>query len=329
MGTKSVHQPEEITVAMTVCIPVLSDYWEQALDVLKICIRSIHENTDVPFDLMIFDNASCKEVREYLVDLQQHSLIQYLILSDQNISKLGAWNVLLAGAPGQLIAYSDSDMLFLPRWLERSLDVLKAFPEAGMVTAQPSSEQNLEIDSATLAGIENNDTLIIEKGDLVPENYRIAQNHGRGIECDEREKNHTDIRVIRGNVKAYVGAGHAQFLAPKSALTSLLPLEITKTVGADSQFDLRLNAAGYWRLTTTDYLVHHMGNSVPTAADNYDGLDWLDAAQYFQEYANYLPSKRNKIRQGNSLLRYIVQRTSTQKLLRSVNRLIYNLLSRA
>jgi hypothetical protein len=337
MGTKYVHHPEKITVAMIVCIPVLSDYWEQALNILKICIRSVRENTDVPFDLMIFDNASCEEVREYLVDVQSHNLIQYLILSDQNISKLGAWNVILAGAPGELIAYSDSDVLFLPRWLECSLDVLKAFPEAGMVTAQPAWGQDPEVDSATLAGIENNDTLIIEKGDLVPERYRIAQQHGRGIRCDERAKNHqkqqieTDICVIRGNVKAYVGAGHFQFLVPKSALTSLLPLEIANLVGADRQFDHRLNAAGYWRLTTTDYLVHHMGNSVPTAADNYDGLDWLDAAPYFQEYANYSPSKRNEARQGNSLLHYIVRRTPAQKLLRSVNRLTWNLieLSRA
>jgi hypothetical protein len=210
--------------------------------------------------------------------------------------------------------------------------VLEAFPEAGMVTAQPAWGQDPEVDSATLAGIENNDTLIIEKGDFVPESYRIAQQYGRGIRGDERTKNHqkqqieTDICVIRGNAKAYVGAGHFQFLAPKSALTSLLPLEITNPVGADRQFDRRLNAAGYWRLTTTDYLVHHMGNSVPTAASNYDGLDWLDAAAYFQEYANYLPSKRNKVRQGNSLLRYVMHRMPTQKLLRMVNHWTYHLI---
>jgi hypothetical protein len=228
-------------------------------------------------------------------------------------------------------------VLFLPGWLEGSLDVLKAFPEAGMVTAHPARGQDPEVDSATLAGIENNDTLIIEKGDLVPESYRIAQQYGRGIRGNVRAKNHqkqqieTDICISRGNAKAYVGAGHFQFLAPKSALTSLLPLEITNPVGADRQFDHRLNAAGYWRLTTTDYLVHHMGNSVPTASNNYDGLDWLDAAQYFQEYANPFFSKSNKTRQGNSLLRYVMRRRPARKLLRSVNRLTYNLieLSRA
>jgi glycosyltransferase involved in cell wall biosynthesis len=329
MGTRNVRQPEKITAAMIVCIPYLSGYWEQTLDVLKICIRSVRENTKVPFDLMIFDNASCEEVRGYLVDSQQHNLIQYLILSDRNIGKLGAWNVILAGAPGESIAYSDSDVLFLPHWLERSLDVLKAFPEAGMVTAQPSGGEDLEVDSATLRGIEHNDTLRIEKGDFVPKNYRIAQRYGRGIGDDDQERHMgAVIRVIRGNVEAYVGAGHFQFLVPKPTLTSLLPLETAHPIGADRQFDRRLNAAGYWRLTTTDYLVHHMGNRVPTAANNYDGLNWLDAAQHFQEHTDSSPPKANEARSEHSLLRYVLRQAPAQKLLRSVNRLTYNLLSR-
>jgi len=41
--------------------------------------------------------------------LQQE--IQYLVLSDKNLGKGGAWNQIFGGAPGEIIVYSDSDVL--------------------------------------------------------------------------------------------------------------------------------------------------------------------------------------------------------------------------
>ncbi len=91
----------------------------------------------LPFDLMVFDNGSCPEVREYLVSEKEEGRIQYLILSEKNMGKGGAWNVMLAGAPGEIIAYTDSDVLFSPKWLSRSVEILETFPNVGMVTARP------------------------------------------------------------------------------------------------------------------------------------------------------------------------------------------------
>ena len=53
------------------------------------------------------------------------------------MGKGGAWNVMLAGAPGEIIAYTDSDVLFSPNWLSRSVEILETFPNVGMVTARP------------------------------------------------------------------------------------------------------------------------------------------------------------------------------------------------
>ena len=107
------------------------------LDVLKTCLGGIWENTDLPYDLLVFDNGSCGEVRQYLLDRHEEGQIQYLILSEKNLGKGGAWNQILGGAPGELIAYTDNDCLFRKGWLSRSVQLLETYPNVGMVTARP------------------------------------------------------------------------------------------------------------------------------------------------------------------------------------------------
>ena len=63
---KHVAQPERVTVAVVTYIPFLSGYYTESLDVLKVCLDSLWHNTDMSYDLFVFDNASCSEVRDYL-----------------------------------------------------------------------------------------------------------------------------------------------------------------------------------------------------------------------------------------------------------------------
>ena len=134
---KAVTRPERITVALLNYIPFLSGFYAETLDVLKACLQSMRTDAGLPFDLMVFDNGSCAEARDFLVSEKEAGRIQYLILSEKNVGKGGAWNVMLPGAPGEIIAYTDSDVLFSPGWLKRSVEVLETFPNVGMVTARP------------------------------------------------------------------------------------------------------------------------------------------------------------------------------------------------
>ena len=65
---EKVAQPAEITVTVVNCIPFLSGYYEQSLDVLKAVVDSLHATREPehPYDVMVFDNHSCAEVRQYL-----------------------------------------------------------------------------------------------------------------------------------------------------------------------------------------------------------------------------------------------------------------------
>ncbi len=132
-----VARPQRITVAVLNYIPFLSGFYAEALDVLKVSLDSMRKDPGLPFDLLVFDNGSCAEVRDYLITEKEAGRLQYLLLSEKNMGKGGAWNMILAGSPGEIIAYSDSDILYYPGWLSRSVELLERFPKVGMVTARP------------------------------------------------------------------------------------------------------------------------------------------------------------------------------------------------
>ena len=163
---KTVAQPERITVAVLNYIPMLSGYYADLLNVLKAHLSSLRQNAGLPFDLMVFDNGSCEEVQEFLLDEFNSGDIEYLLLSRKNLGKGGAWNILFGGAPGEIVAYTDNDVLFSKGWLKESMEILEVFPNVGMVTARPF-RTNPDYYSATVKWATGNPEVKMQKGSLV------------------------------------------------------------------------------------------------------------------------------------------------------------------
>jgi hypothetical protein len=63
-----VVKPARITIAVLNYIPFLSGFYASMLDVLRVCLNSIYETADLPYDLLVFDNGSCEEARQFLAD---------------------------------------------------------------------------------------------------------------------------------------------------------------------------------------------------------------------------------------------------------------------
>ncbi len=136
---KTVAKPERITVAVLNYIPFVSGFYEHIPEVLKACLASLQAAADVPFDLMVFDNGSCAEVRDLLHDQFSRGTIQYLILSEKNLGKGGAWNMIFGGAPGEIIAYTDNDVLFSKGWLSSRWNFWKPIPMLAWSRHAPSA----------------------------------------------------------------------------------------------------------------------------------------------------------------------------------------------
>jgi glycosyltransferase involved in cell wall biosynthesis len=256
-----VAKPERITVALLNYIPFISGFYAEALDVLKVSMASMRKDPGLNFDLLVFDNGSCNEVRDYLVAEKDAGWIQYLLLSEKNLGKGGAWNIMLSGAPGEIISYTDSDVLFYPGWLARSVELLEAFPNAGMVTGRPF-RTNPDFHSATREWAQKN--AMLEAGTFIPWETFWEFNRSLGQDEAENRRIYTetqDWKISYQGLTAMAGASHWQFSAYKAVLDRFLPFDMDKPMGQVKQLDQRMNERGLLRLMLPDPLTMNLSNT--------------------------------------------------------------------
>lgn len=268
-SVESIAPPSPVTVVIISHIPFLSGYYARSLDILKLSLNSLHANTDSDFDLLVFDNGSCQEVRDYLLQEQRQDRIQFLLLSERNIGKPAAWNIALTAAPGEFVTYADSDVVFYPEWLSASLQALRDFPNAGMVTAMPILTPQ-KYSAATIKWVKKQNRLKVERGQRLL--WRDFWRHARSLGDTEQKARrfYTENEAVRFGIKGrryFVGAAHFQFTAPKAALIAVLPIPAERPMGQVRLLDQAMDKAGFLRLCTDHWYVQHLGNQMPQPPD--------------------------------------------------------------
>jgi hypothetical protein len=207
-------------------------------------------------------------VVEYLGGLRDQGAIRFLMLSRENIGKIGAFELIFPAAPGEIIAYSDDDILFYPGWLEAQLRLLETFPRAGMVSGLPVRNGSRYAIEAHLRLLEQRPPgLTIERRRVIPDEWEAdwALSTGRDPQASrEALKDHHELLLCKDGVQAVGAANHFQFIAPKSVLLEALPKDWSgRLMGQMIELDETLDAAGYLRLSTVERYTRHIGNVIP------------------------------------------------------------------
>jgi glycosyltransferase involved in cell wall biosynthesis len=239
------------------------------MDVTKMTLRSILANTEEPYDLLVFDNGSSPEMVNYLQELYQNGSIDYLFLSERNIGKLNALNMIFNIAPGKIVAYSDDDVLHLPGWLGKHLEIIDTFPDVGAVTGF-YIRQRVAMSSESTLQFANQPDVEAERGLLMPrkweEEYLI--NTGRTWERYEEEvRGIEDIIVKYKGLEAWVSAHHFQMVCPKAVVKEVLADMLPdgwsdQVMGRMVELDDRMDDKGYLRFCTREQTMRLMGNAI-------------------------------------------------------------------
>jgi glycosyltransferase involved in cell wall biosynthesis len=261
------YEPHQLGIALLVYIPFMKGYFKHSLEILKYQIASLYEHTKQQFDLLVFDNGSCPEVVEVLGDLNDNSIIEWLVLSKNNLGKVGAWNWIFGSMPNEFICYADSDVFFRQGWLEASLEIIQAFPKVGMVSAQPTFHDVLE--GGGKAHLLLSGDQYFEKGNYQPED-EIVKEYCLGIGADDDlSARFFDVKLpcitdLHSKTKAVIGATHMQFIIPSQVAREMVPFPVSKGLhrAETTSLDRKIDDLGYLHLSTQENYVMHMGNMI-------------------------------------------------------------------
>jgi len=261
------YKPQRLGIATIVYIPSQEGYFQDSLEILRFTLASLREATSQSYDLLVFDNGSCAEAIAELRSFYEQKQIDWLVLSQHNIGKAGAWNWIFAAMPNELIGYADSDVLFRPGWLEASLQVLEAFPQAGMVSAQPNFYDVMDGQGVAHLKLRGDERYTF--GDYWPAR-EIIDEYCLGIGATDEiaspfyQKPLPAITRQEQGVRAVIGASHMQFIIPRAVARQVVPLPASMGLrrAETMSLDYKIDELGCLHLSTQNPYVFHMGNTL-------------------------------------------------------------------
>jgi hypothetical protein len=181
------------------------------------------------------------------------------------MGKAGALNWAFRAMPNELICYSDGDVYFRPGWYEKSLSVLEAFPNVGMVTSQPCFFDSLDRNGKAHLALGQLPQFELSERPANPDAIEeYVRSIGNKLDIHARfSQHHWQIATNKNvGVEAIVGASPFQFIGYKTMLEQITPLSTATAMKGDRQIFIRMEQLGFLQLSTPQAYVYHMGNEL-------------------------------------------------------------------
>lgn len=242
-------EPGRVSGVMVVHVPHLEDYYSDMMEVLD---RSLSSWADPMMDRIVYLNGCCPDIQALVRSHKPDIILESAV----NVGAINALFQAVRLAPGEIIAYSDYDVEYRWDWLPAQLQVLQAFPLAGMVSGNAAgwSAEHCNASAKGLPGKWKKQEPEALKQWAASVKWNWDKVRARA-EVDEQW--HTRM----SGVPAIVGAKHYQFVAYRSRLLEVDPGFWPHPMkGHVPVLDEAIDAAGYQRLSVVEPVVFHLGN---------------------------------------------------------------------
>jgi GT2 family glycosyltransferase len=129
-------------VLVSIVIPAFNH-----LDLTRQCLDSIAENTDVPHEVIVVDNASTDGTGAFLASRPVR-----VITNAENVGFQKAANQGIQAATGEYVCFLNNDIIVLPGWLEPLLKCLREDAKVGVAGPKQVSPQGIVWHAGTVFG---------------------------------------------------------------------------------------------------------------------------------------------------------------------------------
>jgi hypothetical protein len=259
-----VHQ-----IIIPIYIPNEEGYFTDALKILKLCLNSLFNTVHKKTYITVVNNGSCDKVRKYLDELFFEKKINELIQTD-NIGKINAVFKGLSGINIELVTISDSDVMFLPDWQIKTVEVFQKIPKAGVVGIVPQFRM-YKYNSGNVIF----DNFFKKQLKFIPIKNKNGMIHFYESIGWGKEYNQDYLKFGLGldyhDFKCFVGTGHFVATYKKDVFQEINTFIGGKKVAGigEAYIDNKALEKDYWRLTTYDNYAYHMGNTHENWMDNF------------------------------------------------------------
>lgn len=245
-------------------IPSEEGYFVDSFQIFKCCLFSVKKTSVSLLKVTVISNGSCETVNTKLLQLQQESFIDELIIEKEAIGKVNSILKALRTAEERLITITDADVLFINDWEQAVVEIFESFPKAGVVSPVPVFRTHFRLTGNIWFRYLFSKRLYFRPVKNPPALTLFANSIGWPW-LDIKYKDVIGTLQAKNGTIAVLGCSH--FVATyKREVFEKSPKGNSKyQLGGDSEFlytDAPVLKMGGYRLATYDNYAYHMGNTV-------------------------------------------------------------------
>lgn len=225
-------------------------YYKGRREIVDLCIRSMLAGAHASRELIIWDNGSTPEYKEFL-----KSFHPAVFVESENVGGYNARRAMLGIARGRYACITDDDVLFSREWFKEQMEILHNFP--GHVATGIPRNCRAEVEPI-VRGMEN---VKLYRGMILPPRW-YTELIQAGFIHSPNQSRFKDYIIERGNIRGWLVKMDTQILGRRDFLSVFHDHYEEKTIANSGGICERMSEAGVLQIATLQRTAWHIGNVI-------------------------------------------------------------------